>query len=167
MVEAKIGEIIKGLTSIFGVFGLFLMVSGSTSLKELRHALKSVISLGDNALKSVISLGDNSTKKSELNQNTKSTEKIPLEVEDLISCNLCEYDTFDQNELNKHEKVIHGKDLLEITQDQLFRKLQIREPENGTHNTKNDESDMIDTPSPGINGRPYSDNPAYVVFKIP
>ena len=35
--------------------------------------------------------------------------KFPLEVEDLFSCNLCDYDTFDQNELNMHERIIHGK----------------------------------------------------------
>ena len=40
-VRAQSGEIIEGFTPIFGGFGPFFMVSGSTSLKELKNALKS------------------------------------------------------------------------------------------------------------------------------
>ena len=45
-----------------------------------------------------------------IHRNEKS-EPMLVEVQDLITCNLCEYDTTDQNDLDNHLNIIHGQHL--------------------------------------------------------
>ena len=89
----------------------------------------------------MISMGNNEIKRVELNQNNLSMEQLTPEVEDLISCNLCEYDTTDPNDLNKHQRVIHGKEEQQTAENPISLEFQ---PENRTNDTTNNDSDMLD-----------------------